>query len=249
MSDESAQPKAATQQPAERSTTRRHHTALVVACGLAGALAVPLHPVNTLLSAALFAALGFAGARLWRTSGLESPAPEHPDVGSALRGWMTAFAVGVLLGLVLLAAIRLVIQPMMPSIGTRMAVAGSLPVWKRVVIVYVAAVGEEAVFRLFLMSLVSAVAVRASKRMPRLATPGIFWFANGLSAIAFAAVHLPSWAVVTHLDFWLAGAVLALNMVGGLVFGYVFGTRGIVPAMWTHAGADCVVQFLGPLVG
>jgi len=118
-----------------------------------------------------------------------------------------------------------------------------------VVVVYVAAVGEEAAFRLFLMSLVSAVAVRASKRLPRLATPGIFWFANGLSAIAFAAVHLPSWAAVTHLDFRLAGAVLALNMVGGLVFGYVFGTRGIVPAMWTHAGADCVVQFLGPLVG
>ena len=40
---------------------------------------------------------------------------------------------------------------------------------------------------------------------------------------------------------------MTLNAVGGLVFGYVFVTLGIVTAMWVHAGADCAIQLIGPL--
>jgi hypothetical protein len=35
--------------------------------------------------------------------------------------------------------------------------------------------------------------------------------------------------------------------LGGVAFGYVFVTRGIVPAMFAHAGADCAIQLIGPL--
>jgi hypothetical protein len=41
--------------------------------------------------------------------------------------------------------------------------------------------------------------------------------------------------------------VLTLNGLGGIVFGYVLVTRGIVAAMWAHAGADCAIQLIGPL--
>jgi hypothetical protein len=45
----------------------------------------------------------------------------------------------------------------------------------------------------------------------------------------------------------LVTAVLMLNSLGGLVFGTVFMKRGIVAAMWAHAGADCAIQLIGPL--
>jgi hypothetical protein len=41
--------------------------------------------------------------------------------------------------------------------------------------------------------------------------------------------------------------VMTLNGLGGVVFGYVFVTRGIVAAIWTHAGGDCAIQLIGPL--
>ena len=44
-------------------------------------------------------------------------------------------------------------------------------------------------------------------------------------------------------------SVLTLNAVGGVVLGYVFVNRGIVAAIWTHAGADCAIQLIGPLTG
>ena len=47
----------------------------------------------------------------------------------------------------------------------------------------------------------------------------------------------------------LVAAVLALNGVGAMVVGYVFSTRGIAAAIWTHAGGDCAIQLIGPFTG
>lgn len=49
------------------------------------------------------------------------------------------------------------------------------------------------------------------------------------------------------MSLGLSLMVLAMNGVGGLVLGYVFAARGIVAAMWAHAGADCAIQLIGPL--
>jgi len=73
--------------------------------------------------------------------------------------------------------------------------------------------------------------------------------ANGLSALASGAAHLPAWSAVGHLSPTLALTVVMLNGVGGFVFGYVFVKRGIIAAMWAHAGADCVSRWMGPWTG
>jgi hypothetical protein len=75
MAEESVHSDASTRQGAESLPAPSHAAALVTACGLAGALAVPLHPVNTLLSAAIFTLVAFAGGRLWRASGLRTARP------------------------------------------------------------------------------------------------------------------------------------------------------------------------------
>jgi len=149
----------------------------------------------------------------------------------------------------LLGAIRLVIEPAVPAAGARIAAAAALPLWRRVVIIYVAAIGEELVFRLLLLSLVVGLAVRLVRRANGMPNRRIVWVANGLSAFAFAAVHLPAWSAMGPLSVGLALTVLTLNGVGGVVFGYVFVKHGILAAIWAHAGADCAIQLIGPLTG
>jgi membrane protease YdiL (CAAX protease family) len=130
-----------------------------------------------------------------------------------------------------------------------MAGAATLPVWRRALFIYVAAVGEELVFRLVLLSLAAGLTVRLLRSQDRVPNRSILWAANGLSALAFGAAHLPAWSGMVPLNPGLVLAVLSLNALGGLVFGYVFVSRGIGAAVWTHAGADCAIQLIGPLTG
>ena len=156
---------------------------------------------------------------------------------------------GLMVGLLILGVIRIAIEPRIPSMGARIARAGALPVWRRFLIIYVAAVGEELAFRLLLLSVIAGLAVRVLRRPALEPAPAVAWIANVLSAGAFAAAHLPAWIGVTSPSLGLTASVLALNAIGGIVLGYVFVTRGIAAAMWVHAGADCAIQILGPLTG
>ena len=219
-------------------------------CLTAGALAVPIHPVATPVSAAVAGLVGVVGLFTWRWSRLPSAMATNVRAGAGpVEDAARAMGLGLIVGLLLLAAIRWVIEPAIPAIGTRMAAAALLPVWRRALIIFVAAVGEETVFRLVLLSLVAGLTSRLFKSAGRIPTGRTVWVSNGVSALAFAAVHLPSWSGAGPLSPGLALTVVALNALGGVTFGYLFAKRGIAAAMWAHAGADCVIQLLGPLTG
>jgi hypothetical protein len=224
--------------------------AFALLCASAGALAVPLHAIATPATAAVAGLLGLLGLRVWRWSRM----PDTTMAGAA-RGVarvvqpLALMALGLLVGLLFLAAIRLVIEPAVPAAGARIAAAGALPLWRRALIIYVAAVSEELIFRLLLLSSIAGLITRLIARTDRAPGRGSLWFANGLSALAFAGVHLPAWSAIGHLSPGLALVVLALNGLGGVVLGEVFARRGILAAMWTHAGADCALQLIGPLTG
>jgi hypothetical protein len=222
--------------------------AFLPVCALAGFLAVPLHPVASPVSAAVALLLALLGLSVWRFSGLlDSIGAEAPRGLARLAQPAWSMGLGLMVGLVLLGVIRLAIEPALPAAGARIAAAGALPLWRRVAIIYVAAVGEELVFRLLLLSLIVGVAARLLRPKDGAANRRIIRCAILLSALAFAAVHLPAWSAVGPLTVGLALIVLALNGLGGLVFGYVFVKRGLAAAMGAHAGADCAIQLIGPL--
>jgi CAAX prenyl protease-like protein len=224
---------------------RAETVAFLAACALAGGLAVPWNPPLTLAAAlvtTLLAALGLGLAR-W------AELPGHAHVPGSPVGTLRFLLLGFLVGVVVLAVLRFAIQPLVPAIGERIAAAGRLPVWRRGVVIYVAAVVEEIVFRLLLLSLLAGILTRALRRFGERGRSAAVWSANLLAAGAFGAAHLPSWAGIPGAGPALALCVLALNLTGGIVFGKVFTTRGIVPAMLTHGGADAAVQWIGPLTG
>jgi hypothetical protein len=219
-----------------------HAVVFLVVCAAAGALAVPVDAFVTPAAAAAVLLIAMLGLRVWTWSRLTTLARDG--------GWPVVWiAVGLAVGLVLLAVIRLVIEPMLPEIGTRIARAGTLPIWRRVIIIYVAAVTEELLFRLLLFSVVAGLMARLLRRTGKVPRSVDISVANAVSALVFAAVHLPAWINAGPLAAGVVASVLILNAAGGLVLGYVFARHGIVSAMWAHAGGDCAIQLLGPLTG
>jgi membrane protease YdiL (CAAX protease family) len=103
--------------------------------------------------------------------------------------------------------------------------------------------GEEIVFRLFLLSLLLRLFPRG-----RAGTA----MAVGLSALAFAAAHAP--ALVFLFGGWkevpLASWVwlISLNAMLGAAFGVVFVHHGIVCAAATHFSTDFVWHAAGQLL-
>jgi hypothetical protein len=218
--------------------------------GIAGALAVPPQPLATPLSALVAGLAALLGAWLWRWSGiLDRTRPGPAGLPEQASQAISFVAVGLGVGLLLLAFLRLVLEPAIPALGARMAAAGALPVWRRALIIYVAAVGEEILFRLLLLSLIAGLAARLLRRPEGEPTAADLRTANFLAALAFAAVHLPAWMGPATITGGLAASVVALNLIGGLVFGHLFVRRGITAAILCHAGADCAIQFIGPLTG
>ena len=220
----------------------------LLVCAVAGGLAVPLDPVSTPAAAVVVALLGLAGLHVWRWSRLPGLTAGEPwgarDRFVRPAAWL---GLGLAVGLLFLGVLRLLVEPAIPAAGARLAAAAAVPLWRRALVIYVAAVSEEVIFRLVLLSFVSGVVMRLFRIADRTPSRNVAWAANGVSALACAAVHLPAWYAVGPLSAGLALIVLALNGAGGAVFGYLFVTRGIVAAMWAHAGADIATQLVGPL--
>jgi hypothetical protein len=220
--------------------------ALVASCAIAGGLSVPWNPPVTGIATVVGAMLALLG--LWlRWWGVPAEWGSTPAGSSRVRTAIVWYAAGLVVGLVLLGTIRFLIQPTVPEAGARIAAAGQLPVWRRLLIIYVAAVGEELVFRVVLLSVVAGVLVRIV-RARRAAGEAVEWLAIGVAAVAFGAVHLPAWSGI-GLTAGVVATVMTLNMIGGIVFGHAFVRHGILAAICAHAGADCAIQLIGPLTG
>ena len=169
----------------------------------------------------LFAA---AGLYLGAKNGLGSSIPTLRRIGLSLL-------IGAATGALLLA--------ILPAVGlaARTKMDAAVPLWQRVVMSFNAAVLEEIIFRLFIVSLV----VWLLARVMRLNTA--IWIGIVIAALAFGAVHLPRW--ITFGPTAMV-AVVFVNGVGGIVLGRVYAKWGIEAAMITHFAADLVVHVAGP---
>ncbi|MGM9648526.1 MAG: type II CAAX prenyl endopeptidase Rce1 family protein [Butyricicoccaceae bacterium] len=106
---------------------------------------------------------------------------------------------------------------------------------------------EEILMRLFLMSLLSFLLWKLFfRRQSRETIPtGVFVAANVLSALLFAAGHLPA---TVNMFGGLSPLILArcflFNGVLGLVFGRFYRTYGIQYAMLSHAGCHIISKLI-----
>jgi hypothetical protein len=190
------------------------------------------------------------GLLLARKIGLGAPYLEawlYRQPPPAARGWIwvTCFT-GLGLGLVILALLR---SPLGAALAALPVVTESaMPLWKRFLACFYGGLGEEILMRLFLMSLVAWLAGKVSKTAFRLPSPGAFWFANIVVAVAFGAGHLPLAAQLAPLTPLLVTTVISLNALAALGFGYLYWKRGLESAMLAHFSADIVLHVVGPIL-
>jgi hypothetical protein len=221
----------------EGGTERGAIVATWFAFCVALALALPQPPsvlylgIGSLLGAILIV-VGFAAAAGRPVVPHAPPQRAMLAIGSLLLG----AALGTLLLAILVKA-----SSAEPALRARFAGRLNEPAWRPWALAIESSILEEVVFRLFAMSAVAWIAVRASASR-RVA----FAIALIVSTLLFGAAHLPAWLSVAHGSPALIIAVLALNGIGGLLFGTLFWRWGLPYAIVSHFAGDVVIQSVAP---
>lgn len=114
-----------------------------------------------------------------------------------------------------------------------------------------AGIGEEAIFRLFLIPLIMWPLLKLTPLHPVVA----FWLAASLAALLFGLGHLPSLYAITGMtpdqlpNLWLLAEILLLNGVVGMAAAYAFLRSGYLAAVVLHFSLDVVWHVLWGAVG
>jgi hypothetical protein len=173
-----------------------------------------------------------------------SPAPE--ETRSTL---LIAIALGIVTAFAL-AALDHWAFARIPSVADLIgnAASGSAQpsAWQGFLASFYAALDEEILMRLGLMSLL-ALAFRTLARTcganRELMLPsGVFWTANIVAAVLFGVGHLPATAALAPLSTALIIRAIVLNGAAGVVFGALYRRYGLEWAMASHFSADVVIH-------
>ncbi|MFO0952306.1 MAG: CPBP family intramembrane glutamic endopeptidase [Isosphaeraceae bacterium] len=82
----------------------------------------------------------------------------------------------------------------------------------------------------------------------RTMTAPVFWTANFLATLLFAAMHVPQAVALIGLSPAILAFIFLGNGVPGLFFGWLYWKRGLVSAMVCHFMLDVVLKVVAPLV-
>lgn len=192
---------------------------------LATILSFPWPPPPIRIAAALLIAFALTWSGLWLGArhglGSSIPSPKR-----AL--WSLLIGAGA-------GAIVLAILPF-TGLQRRLTEDAAVEAWKWPIISFNAAVLEEIVFRLFLVSLLVWIAARFVRQRTA------FEIALLVSALAFGAAHLGRW---TSLGPAVVTASMMVNAFAAIMLGLVYVKWGIEAAMISHFAADLVVHLIG----
>ena len=217
-----------------------------------GPLPMPLPilvAIQLMESAILFAALIVLGLLLARKIGIETPLLRH---WLYAEGWpLPRGAVGapLLYGVFVGAFIILVFYTIFLSRIPEWPVAAEamVPIWKRFLACFYGAINEEILARLFALSLFLWLFRKIGRETSPRSGPVIFWIANVIVALLFAAAHIPAAKLVMPVTPLVLVALLIMNGTASMVFGYLGWQRGLEAAMLAHFSADFTLHVIGPL--
>jgi membrane protease YdiL (CAAX protease family) len=149
-----------------------------------------------------------------------------------------AVGAGTSLGIIVLLLYVFVVHVPISS----MAAIARVALWKRVLLAYAAAMEEEVLFRLVLLSLLAWLLGKHWHRPDGLPSGGAGWLANLIAALVFALAHAPrtSWPALAFTP-----RVMTAGMAG-VLFGYLYWKHGLEAAIIAHFSADLILLALGP---
>ena len=155
--------------------------------------------------------------------------------------FLASVIAGAILGIV---AVLVIVSPLGSGLRHLAPVPeNALPLWKRLLACLYGGLGEEVLMRLFLLSVVLWVLVKIFRAANEQL---LFWVANALVALVFGAGHLPFAATLTTLTPALITAIISINALVALGFGYLYWKRGLEAAIIAHFTADIILHVIGP---
>jgi membrane protease YdiL (CAAX protease family) len=183
---------------------------------------------GTLLALAVWAGVALAPAVGFRAPAFEAAASGRP-IGPALRPQLfPGVAAGLFGGALLFTALRFA-----PAALT--AAQEQLDISLAARVLY-GGVTEELLLRWGIMTALVWVAWRVLQRRQGAVHAGYVWLAILVSALVFAAGHLPAAAaLIGGLDANIVRFVIGVNAAFGLLFGYLFWRYGLESAILAHA--------------
>ncbi len=114
--------------------------------------------------------------------------------------------------------------------------------WQGFLASFYGGINEEILMRLFLLSLfafLGKIIIHTPQGYP---TKAVLWTANILVAVIFGLGHLPATSILVPLTPLIVTRAIVLNGLAGLVFGYLYFSRGLESAMLSHFSADIVLH-------
>jgi membrane protease YdiL (CAAX protease family) len=202
-------------------------------------------------SGLLFAILIVLGMLLAKRVGLSTPILDSVTRGEsssdALRAILPlSIALGVIASLLIVGLDAYLFQPaMIRELGEQanaLTQTAQPAAWKGFLASFYGGIAEEIQLRLFVMSLFAWLGSFISKTADGKPTRTIFWIANILAAVLFGLGHLPTAALIVPLTTLVVIRIVLLNALGGIIFGWLYQTRGLESAMIAHFSADIVLH-------
>ncbi len=169
---------------------------------------------------------------------------EGKEVGSYLKSILgISISMGVLAGL-LIVLVSFLFTPL-SSVFQNAEV--SVPIWKGFLASFYGGIGEEILFRLFLMTLIVWIFFKIKKTAEGKPTNIGVWLAIIITAVLFGIGHLPITSAITAITPLVVARAVILNGIGAIIFGWLYWRKGLESAMIAHFSADIVLHVIFPL--
>ena len=124
----------------------------------------------------------------------------------------------------------------------------TVPAWQGFLASFYGGIGEEILFRLFVMTLIIWIFFKIKKTAEGKPTTIGIWLAIIISAVIFGLGHLPITGNITIITPIIVARVILLNGVAGIIFGWLYWKKGLESAMISHFSLDIILHVIFPLI-
>ncbi|HEX8924091.1 MAG TPA: CPBP family intramembrane glutamic endopeptidase, partial [Patescibacteria group bacterium] len=216
---------------------------------LSPAVAKILTPIvmaaQVIQSTIIFSISIFLGLLLAKKVGLEMPVLEGKKPVSYIKSILKlSVGMGVLSGVLIILLSFLFSSLSLTFLKAEMGVAS----WKGLLAAFYGGIGEEILFRLFLMTLFVWIATKVLKTREGRPTITGIWTAIIVSTVIFGLGHLGITGSLTAITPLVILRAVILNGVASLIFSWLYWKKGLESAMIAHFSADIVLHVITPIV-
>ncbi len=161
------------------------------------------------------------------------------------KGLLVGILTGILGGLLLLLLQEYVFGPLIKSdlVASGVNLDIKFSALDGLLASFGAAVNEEIMLRLFLLSVLAWAGVKIFRQSSGLGFLAILWAANLGSTLVFGLVHISNLLILDMpLTLAVVGSTIAMNGLIGLLFGWLYWTHGLESAMLSHFFVDIILK-------